>query len=209
MSKMNFCEWVLDLIKYGLFNFIVYVEFNAQIKLFVSGCVGLSLLSLFSCVCGVREVHLHHVVNAKFSFILLQKCFTYIACFKSNQDIMFNATVFLAKTPTMLLSRRQVGKILTLAKIYESQRSLLCTGNIKKRTTILSVKKSNTESKNVINTSSGLQEPSSISGSLTTQQAQELALRLTSDERQCLVKALQEFESKLIKDEYEGKNVMA
>lgn len=120
---------------------------------------------------------------------------------------MFNVTMFLAKTPKMLLSRRRVGKILTLAKIYDSQHLLLCTGNIKKRTTILSVKKPNTESKNVINTSSGLQEPSSISGSLTTQQAQELALRLTSDERQCLVKALQEFESKLIKDEYEGRNV--
>lgn len=148
-------------------------------------------------------MHLPHVVTYKAFGLIISKCFTYIASFKCL--IMFNAKVFLAKTPTMLLSRRQVGKFLTLAKIYESQRSLLCTGNIKNRTSILSVKKANTLKKNVINTSSGLQDPSSISGSLTTQQAQELALRLTSDERQCLVKALQEFESKLIKDEYEGK----
>lgn len=39
---------------------------------------------------------------------------------------------------------------------------------------------------------------------LTKVQAQELALRLTTDERKILLNALQEYQSKLVKDEYEG-----
>ncbi|XP_044733767.1 transmembrane protein 65 [Chrysoperla carnea] len=39
---------------------------------------------------------------------------------------------------------------------------------------------------------------------LTKVQAQELALRLTNEERQLLLNALQEYQSKIIKDEYEG-----
>lgn len=40
---------------------------------------------------------------------------------------------------------------------------------------------------------------------LSKLQAQELVLRLTTEERSILISALQEYQSKLVKDEYEGK----
>lgn len=42
-------------------------------------------------------------------------------------------------------------------------------------------------------------------GLLSKQQAQELALKLTSEERNLLLTALQEYQSKIVKDEYLGK----
>lgn len=45
---------------------------------------------------------------------------------------------------------------------------------------------------------------STIQG-LSKLQAQELVLRLTSEERSILISALQEYQSKLVKDELEGK----
>lgn len=44
---------------------------------------------------------------------------------------------------------------------------------------------------------------SAIQG-LSKLQAQELVLRLTTEERSILITALQEYQSKLVKDEYEG-----
>lgn len=43
-------------------------------------------------------------------------------------------------------------------------------------------------------------------GVLTKKQAKELAVRLTSDERQVLISALQECQSQKLKAEYEGEN---
>lgn len=42
-------------------------------------------------------------------------------------------------------------------------------------------------------------------GLLSKQQAEELALKLTSEERNLLLTALQEYQSKIVKDEYIGK----
>lgn len=44
-----------------------------------------------------------------------------------------------------------------------------------------------------------------LPGVLTKKQAKELAVRLTSDERQVLISALQECQSQKLKAEYEGK----
>lgn len=51
----------------------------------------------------------------------------------------------------------------------------------------------------------GHAETTSTTQGLSKLQAQELVLRLTGDERTILMTALQEYQSKLIKDEYEGK----
>lgn len=51
----------------------------------------------------------------------------------------------------------------------------------------------------------GHAETTSTTQGLSKLQAQELILRLTGDERTILMNALQEYQSKLIKDEYEGK----
>lgn len=44
-------------------------------------------------------------------------------------------------------------------------------------------------------------------GKISKEQAIELTLRLTSDERKTLMCALQEYESKIIKEEYEGDTI--
>lgn len=51
----------------------------------------------------------------------------------------------------------------------------------------------------------GHAETTSTTQGLSKLQAQELILRLNSEERSILMSALQEYQSKLIKDEYEGK----
>lgn len=51
----------------------------------------------------------------------------------------------------------------------------------------------------------GHAETTSTTQGLSKLQAQELVLRLTGDERTILMSALQEYQSKLVKDEYEGK----
>lgn len=52
----------------------------------------------------------------------------------------------------------------------------------------------------------GRAETTSTTQGLSKLQAQELVLRLRGDERTILMGALQEYQSKLVKDEYEGKN---
>lgn len=54
--------------------------------------------------------------------------------------------------------------------------------------------------------SGGRAETTSTIQGLSKLQAQELVLRLTSEERNILFSALQEYQSKLVKDEYEGNN---
>lgn len=48
-------------------------------------------------------------------------------------------------------------------------------------------------------------ETTSTTQGLSKLQAQELVLRLNGEERSILISALQEYQSKLVKDEYEGK----
>lgn len=48
-------------------------------------------------------------------------------------------------------------------------------------------------------------ETTSTTQGLSKLQAQELVLRLNDEERSVLFSALQEYQSKLVKDEYEGK----
>lgn len=48
-------------------------------------------------------------------------------------------------------------------------------------------------------------ETTSTTQGLSKLQAQELVLRLNDEERSVLISALQEYHSKLVKDEYEGK----
>lgn len=50
----------------------------------------------------------------------------------------------------------------------------------------------------------GRAETTSTTQGLSKLQAQELVLRLTGEERTILMSALQEYQSKLVKDEYEG-----
>ncbi|KAJ3657474.1 hypothetical protein Zmor_009274 [Zophobas morio] len=52
--------------------------------------------------------------------------------------------------------------------------------------------------------SGGHAETTSTTQGLSKLQAQELVLRLNGEERNILISALQEYESKLVKDEYEG-----
>lgn len=54
-------------------------------------------------------------------------------------------------------------------------------------------------------TSKDFEEPIQISGPMTKVHATELVLRLTEDERKMLHKALEEYESNIIKEEFEGK----
>lgn len=53
--------------------------------------------------------------------------------------------------------------------------------------------------------SAGRAETTSTTQGLSKLQAQELVLRLNGEERNILISALQEYQSKLVKDEYEGK----
>lgn len=57
----------------------------------------------------------------------------------------------------------------------------------------------------VVRGTAGHAETTSTTQGLSKLQAQELILRLNSEERSILMTALQEYQSKLIKDEYEGK----
>lgn len=53
--------------------------------------------------------------------------------------------------------------------------------------------------------SAGRAETTSTTQGLSKLQAQELVLRLNGEERNILISALQEFQSKLVRAEYEGK----
>lgn len=50
-------------------------------------------------------------------------------------------------------------------------------------------------------------ETTTTTQGLSKLQAQELILRLTSEEREILINAIQEFHSKMLKDQYEGELV--
>lgn len=52
--------------------------------------------------------------------------------------------------------------------------------------------------------SAGRAETTSTTQGLSKLQAQELVLRLNDEERTILISALKEFQSKLVRDEYEG-----
>ena len=52
-------------------------------------------------------------------------------------------------------------------------------------------------------------ETTSTTQGLSKLQAQELVLRLTDEERAVLISALQEYHSKIIKDEYEGQTQLS
>lgn len=56
----------------------------------------------------------------------------------------------------------------------------------------------------VFSGTAGHAETTTTTQGLSKLQAQELVLRLTGDERTILMSALKEYQSKLIKDEYEG-----
>lgn len=57
----------------------------------------------------------------------------------------------------------------------------------------------------IANGSAARAETTSTTQGLSKLQAEELVLRLTGEERNILINALQEYQSKLVKDEYEGK----
>lgn len=57
----------------------------------------------------------------------------------------------------------------------------------------------------ILSGSAGRAETTSTTQGLSKLQAQELVLRLNGEERNILISALQEYQSKLVKDEYEGK----
>lgn len=59
----------------------------------------------------------------------------------------------------------------------------------------------------VLKGSAARAETTSTTQGLSKLQAQELVLRLNEEERTILISALQEYQSKLIKDEYEGKRI--
>lgn len=59
----------------------------------------------------------------------------------------------------------------------------------------------------IANGSAARAETTSTTQGLSKLQAEELVLRLTGEERNILINALQEYQSKLVKDEYEGKTI--
>lgn len=87
-------------------------------------------------------------------------------------------------------------------KYYQNSKCLWSyTGNCKKNTPfiICTNQERHGSASTVISTSA---VPPNV---LTKKQAKELAVRLTSDERQVLISALQECQSQKLKAEYEGK----
>lgn len=58
----------------------------------------------------------------------------------------------------------------------------------------------------ILSGSAARAETTSTTQGLSKLQAEELVLRLTSEERTILINALHEYQSKLVKDEYEGKS---
>lgn len=70
--------------------------------------------------------------------------------------------------------------------------------------------KKNVSTQSVLHGTAARAETTSTTQGLSKLQAQELVLRLNDEERSVLISALQEYRSKLVKDEYEGKwNVYA
>lgn len=59
----------------------------------------------------------------------------------------------------------------------------------------------------ILSGSAARAETTSTTQGLSKLQAEELVLRLTGEERNILINALHEYQSKLVKDEYEGKNL--
>lgn len=105
----------------------------------------------------------------------------------------------------------------TLSPIYHSvctKLNLLCP-----RVSLLHVKKATfssihknrkaTYDRHVCTSNIFMRQISRLPGSkpeITKQQAEELTLRLTSEERALLLSTLQEYQSKLVKDEYLGES---
>lgn len=58
-------------------------------------------------------------------------------------------------------------------------------------------------------TSKDFEEPTQITGPMTKVHATELVLHLTDDERNILHSALKEYESNLLKEEFEGKSIIS
>lgn len=73
--------------------------------------------------------------------------------------------------------------------------------------TIYHIKKRNFATSKIFRGSAARAETTSTTQGLSKLQAQELVLRLNDEERGILISALHEYQSKLIKDEYEGKKI--
>lgn len=107
-------------------------------------------------------------------------------------------------TPTNVIPRLLTSARSILTKNQINYQSSL---NFKSylRTINLAVERKCISTSCVTSGSAARAETTSTTQGLSKLQAEELVLRLTSEERNILVTALHEYQSKLIKDEYEGK----
>lgn len=110
-------------------------------------------------------------------------------------------TTFVNAAPRLLVSNTR--NFMTKNRI-NLKSPLLCRTNLLYRSTkIISRRVISTSC--IASGSAARAETTSTTQGLSKLQAEELVLRLTSEERNILINALQEYQSKLIKDEYEGK----
>lgn len=79
------------------------------------------------------------------------------------------------------------------------------TSKLVKHNSFAHIKKRNFITDCVLHGSAARAETTSTTQGLSKLQAQELVLRLNGEERSILISALQEYQSKLVKDEFEGK----
>lgn len=122
---------------------------------------------------------------------------------------MSNVLINVFTRRTLVLAHKFVFESLKRNEVLSNEKNKLCAVNY---TFWIGRKDVHTERNFSIDAiregSAARAETTSTTQGLSKLQAQELVLRLTDEERSVLISALQEYHSKVVKEEYEGKQTL-